>query len=73
MKRGFMTGAAVVIALCPMLIAGCTATTGPATTSRTPDLPGGVIHRGSGTPAAVYGPTGPVEAPAASPVLTPRR
>ena len=72
MKRGFMTGAAVVIALCPMLFAAC-ATTGPATTSRTPDLPGGVIHRGSGTPAAVAGPTAPVDAPAASPVLiTPR-
>jgi len=72
MKRGLMTGAAVVIALCPMLFAAC-ATTGPMTSSRTPDLPGGVIHRGSGTPAAVAGPTGPVETPAASPVLTPQR
>jgi hypothetical protein len=72
MKRGLMAAAAVVIAVCPMLIAGCTATTGPATSSRTPDLPGGVIHRGSGTPAAVYGPTGSVE-PAASPVLVPPR
>ena len=71
MKRGFMIGVAAAAALCPMLFAAC-ATTGPMTTSRTPDLPGGVIHAGTGTPAAINGPTAPVD-PAASPVLiTPR-
>ena len=72
MKRGFLIGVAAAAALCPMLIAGC-ATTGPMTTSRTPDLPGGVIHAGSGNPAAVNGTTGSaVVAPAASPALPPR-